>query len=149
MAMLPHDPFDTINVVRRELNRLLNTGLGRGGEEETVHASDWIPALDIKEDENRFVVYADIPGVRAQDIEITMESGVLIIKGQRTLGVDEAEREPGYTHRERSQGTFLRRLTFPDSVDPEQVQANIDAGVLEIVIPKGAKVQPRRIEIQG
>ena len=112
-----------------------------------VAISHWRPAVDIKEEDNRFLIRADIPGVDPKDIEITMEEGVLTIKGERTSEKDEKRED--YRRVERSRGTFYRRFSLPDTADAEKIVATGKDGVLELVIPKHDKVLPRRITIKS
>jgi len=114
-------------------------------EETTGATSTWIPLVDIKEESNKFVIHADIQGVDPKDIDITMEKGILTIKGERET-TKENERQH-FKRIERTRGTFYRRFTLPDSVDPDKITATGKHGVLEVVIPKLPVVQPRRINI--
>lgn len=116
-----------------------------GGDESSVVTSQWAPRVDIKEEDDRFVLYADIPGVDPADIEIQMDKGLLTIKGERSSEVrDENER---YSRIERSHGVFHRRFALPDSADAEGITAHGENGVLEIVIPKRPETTPRRIQV--
>ena len=103
--------------------------------------------MDIKEEDNRFVILADVPGIDPKDIKVTMEGGVLTLKGERSTQTEE-ERE-GYKRIERARGTFYRRFSLPDSADAEGIKAKGKDGVLEIAIPKHERVQPRRITVQS
>ena len=94
---------------------------------------------------DRFVLTADIPGVDPADIEITMEQGVLTLKGERTLETQEEDK--GYKRVERAHGAFYRRFSLPDTADPEQITASGKNGVLEITIPKKEQEKPRRISV--
>jgi HSP20 family protein len=109
--------------------------------------SHWRPAVDIREEENRFVILADLPGVDPKDIDITMEQGVLSIKGERVS--DKEESHEGYKRVERVRGTFYRRFSLPDSADAERIEAKGKDGVLEIVLPKLEKEQARRISVKS
>jgi HSP20 family protein len=111
-----------------------------------VETSHWAPCVDIKEEPERFVLYADIPGVDPDDIEIAMEDGVLTIKGERIHSKKE-ERE-GYTRVERSKGSFYRRFALPDTADPDRVTAKGKHGVLEIIIPKREKAKSKKIKVE-
>jgi HSP20 family protein len=111
-----------------------------------VATAQWAPAVDIKEEPDRFVIYADIPGVDPDKIEVTMERGMLSIKGERST--EKKEEKEGYTRVERARGTFYRRFSLPDTADPEGIQAKGNNGVLEVVIPKKPAQQARRIEVQ-
>jgi len=147
MAIVRYDPFHVLNQLQREVNRLFETS--RFGEEETggLATSDWAPAVDIKEEADRFVIQADLPGVDPKDIEITMEKGVLTLKGQRASETKEETEK--YKRVERVRGTFLRRFSLPETADPDKISAKSKDGVLEVVVPKGTTAQPRKIAVQG
>ena len=114
-------------------------------DQSNVVTSQWTPRVDIKEEDNRFAIFADIPGVDPKDIEITMEKGILSIKGERK---SENTAENGkLTRVERSYGAFYRRFALPDSADAEGISANGKHGVLEITIPKKPETTPRRISV--
>lgn len=115
------------------------------GDGSSVVTSQWAPRVDIKEEEKRFVIFVDVPGVDPANIEVSMEKGILTIKGERT--VENREQNGRFTRLERSHGSFHRRFALPDSADPEGVTATGRHGVLEITIPKRAETTPRRITI--
>lgn len=110
-------------------------------------AGTWAPAVDIKEEADRFVIHADIPGVDPKDIEVRMENGILSIKGLRPSETEETR--TGYRRIERVRGSFQRRFSLPDTADAAGIRATSQHGVLEVVIPKQNKAQPRRIEVTG
>jgi len=110
-----------------------------------VVTSQWAPRVDIKEEDKRFVIFVDVPGVDPSDIEVSMEKGILTIKGERS--VQNQELSGRFTRIERAHGTFHRRFALPDSADPDGITAVGRHGVLEIVIPKRAETTPRRISI--
>ncbi len=115
------------------------------GDQSSVVTSQWAPRVDIREEDKRFVILADVPGVEPKEIEISMEKGILSIKGERKA---EAREENGkLTRVERSYGAFYRRFALPDSADADSITAAGKNGVLEISIPKKPEVAPRRIEI--
>lgn len=143
MAMVRYEPWSLLNQLHREMDSLFSRGLG--GDEASV--SDWAPAVDIKEEPDAYVLYADIPGVDPKDIEVHMENGVLILRGEREH-VAEQERA-SYKRTERVRGTFFRRFSLPDTADAERIAARYNNGVLEVRIPKLEKVQPRRIVVEG
>jgi HSP20 family protein len=148
MALMPYDPFRMLDQLRDEMNKVFESRLARGGNDvSNVVTSEWVPAVDIREEVNRFVILADIPGVDSKDLEITMENGVLTIKGERGQATEE-ERE-GYTRMERVRGTFYRRFTLPDTAESERISAKTKNGVLELVIPKHERVQPRKISVES
>lgn len=108
-------------------------------------AAEWTPRVDVREEDTRYVLVADIPGVELADIEISCEKNVLTLKGERKTETktDNAK----LTRVERSHGAFARSFTLPESVDAEAITASAKNGVLEIAIPKKPQAAPRKIEI--
>ena len=149
MALVRYEPWNLLNQFQKEVNRLFESRLGdlQEGDSSSIVTSGWRPAVDIKEEDNRFVILADVPGIDPKDIEVTMEDGVLTLQGERSTQTEE-ERE-GYKRIERARGTFYRRFSLPDSADAEGIKAKGKDGVLEIAIPKHERVQPRRIAVQS
>lgn len=135
--------------LHQELLQEMNRFFDRAGANDASSGAtaDWSPAVDIDEYADRFVLRADVPGVDAAGIEVTLEKGVLTLSGTREQTVDNA----GVEHRrvERASGRFHRRFTLPDTVDSDAVSASGRNGVLEVVIPKRAQVQPRRIAVNS
>lgn len=129
---------------RQMLDRFLDSD--EGSDQSNVVTSQWAPRVDIREEDKRFVIDADIPGVDPKDIEVHMDKGILSIRGERKseASVDEGN----YTRVERSRGVFHRRFALPDSADPERISATGRHGVLEIAIPKRPETTPRKIEIK-
>lgn len=115
------------------------------GDGSNVVTSQWAPRVDIKEEDQRFVIYADVPGMDPADIEVSMEKGILTIKGERTT--EKSEQNGRFTRVERAHGSFHRRFALPDSADADNISATGKHGVLEIVIPKKAEKAARRITI--
>jgi HSP20 family protein len=107
--------------------------------------TQWAPRVDIREEDKRFVILADIPGVDPKNIEVSMDKGVLSIKGERK---SETNEETAKVKRvERSYGAFLRSFVLPDSADSDAISATGKNGVLEVSIPKKAQTTPRRIDV--
>ncbi|HEX22284.1 MAG TPA: Hsp20/alpha crystallin family protein [Chromatiales bacterium] len=147
MTLVRYEPWNALQQLQREMNSLFDNRLPTEGENGNVATSDWAPAVDIKEEDDRFLVLADIPGVDPEDIEVSMENGILSIKGERKS--EHTEEKEGYKRIERSYGSFHRRFTLPESADPEGIKAKSKHGSLEIVIPKREAVQPRRISVES
>ena len=146
MAIVRYEPFSLLNQLQREVNRLFDTSRF-SDEESSVAASDWVPAVDIKEEEDRFIIQADLPSVDPKDIEITMENGILTLKGQRISETKEETEK--YKRIERVRGTFLRRFSLPETVAADKIAAKSRNGMLEVVVPKGSTTQPRKINVEG
>lgn len=133
--------------IKQVFDRLFESSLFPNGstDESSVVTSQWVPRVDIKEEPNRFVLYADIPGVNPEDIEVQMDKGMLTIKGERR---EEAVMDTeNFSRIERRHGSFHRRFALPDSADPEGVSATGQNGVLQITIPKRPETTPRRIQV--
>lgn len=128
------------------MDRLWNAHAGQLSNDETTAAADWSPAVDIKEEAERFVIHADVPGVDPKDIDISMEDGVLSLSGERKS--ESRSEKDGWKRTERLTGRFLRRFTLPEGTDAEGISAQGSHGVLEIVIPKQAKVAPKKIQVK-
>lgn len=150
MAIVRYEPWGLLDKFQEEFNRLGLFDQAResvDSDNSNIVTSHWRPAVDIREESDRYVIIADLPGVDPKNIEITMEQGVLTIKGERAS--DKEESHEGYKRVERVRGTFYRRFSLPDSADAEHIEANGKNGVLEIVLPKLEKVQPRKITVKS
>ncbi|HYZ81980.1 MAG TPA: Hsp20/alpha crystallin family protein [Solirubrobacteraceae bacterium] len=146
MAIVRWEPLREFSTLQNEMNRLFNTvfdtpaPVGNGG---TMRR--WLPAMDLVETEDHFVLRADLPGLSEEDVNIEVEDRVLTISGER-----KAEHElskEGYHRVERAFGAFSRSLTLPEGIDPGAVEATFDRGVLEIRIPKPEERKPRKVTI--
>jgi len=140
MTIVRYEPWALLNRFQRHLDRALSESA------DSANVS-WLPRVDIHEEDQRFVVTADLPGVEGKDIEITADEGVLTIKGERHSETKASKN--GYERVERAAGTFLRRFTLPESADAEAIKATHTNGVLEVTIPKRPQAQPRRITVQA
>ena len=144
MTLMRYEPWNLLDQMRREMDRAVDT---RTDEGSSVATSDWVPAVDIREENDSFVIVADIPGVDPKDIEVRMESGMLTIKGEKES--EKKEEREGYKRVERSYGSFYRRFSLPDTADAEMITAKSNNGVLEVRIGKQEQVQPRKIAVNG
>ncbi len=137
-----NNPWNLLNTLQREL---YNPAF-ENSDDASVATANWAPSVDISENETEFTLLADIPGVAPEDIDISMEKGVLTIKGERnTENVEEGE---NYRRVERQSGQFYRRFTLPDSADADKIEAKSEHGVLKITIPKQEVALSRRIEVK-
>ena len=142
-----YDPWTSAHHLRDEINRVFGPARVEADDSLNVVTSRWMPAVDVKELEDRFVIAADLPGIDPNDIEITMDSGTLSIKGERTHA-EATDEKTGYRRVERSYGSFYRRFTLPDTADAQKVSASGSHGVLEIEIMKKLADQPQRIKVE-
>ena len=144
MALVRWDPARELDTLQGEMNRLFSsffdTPTSRNGASRR-----WIPAMDLVETDEHFVLRADLPGVAESDVSIELESNVLTISGERKT--EQEAKKDGYYRIERSHGAFSRALTLPEGIDADAVTANFEGGVLEVRIPKPVEAKPRRVQI--
>jgi len=144
MSLTRYNPWSLFDQLQRELNMPLNKF--DTDENGNIATANWAPAVDIKEDDTAFTLLADIPGVDPDDIEVTMDKGVLTVKGERKS--EKKTEEENYKRVERQYGVFYRRFTLPDSANAEGIEAHSEHGVLKITIPKQEVAQSRRISVK-
>lgn len=151
MALIRYEPYSLLDQLQKEFFKsALRDPFSRDAvtdDNAEIAVSHWRPAVDIKEETDRYVIHADLPGVEAKNIDITLENGVLTLKGERTS--EKTEDKEGYKRVERVRGTFYRSFSLPDTADAAKVEAKSRDGVLEIVLPKLEKSQPRRITVNS
>jgi HSP20 family protein len=116
------------------------------GEKEAMSVTEWAPSVDIIEDDKEWLVKADLPEVKKEDVKVTVENGVLTITGERKL--EKEEKNKKYHRIERSYGNFLRSFTLPDAADGSKVSAEFKDGVLKVHLPKGEKAKPKAVEVK-
>jgi HSP20 family protein len=147
------DPFQDLRDAQEEMaqmtqmSQMLARALGLQGQQQgSGTAMAWAPALDISERKDAYLVTVELPGVEAEDLEITLEDGLLTIQGERIFAHDSSEQQ---FHRvERRYGAFRRSITLPAHVIAEGIQASVDNGVLQILVPKMEEATPKRIKIR-
>lgn len=143
-----YEPWSLLSQIQNDLSRMFPdlVSTHRQAGESNVETSQWAPRVDIKEEPNRFVVLADLPGVDPDKIEITMENQILSIKGERIT--ESEEKNKNYSRKERYEGRFYRQFTLPETADSEQITAQCSKGVLELTIPKKEPNKARKIEVK-
>ena len=148
MAVMRYEPWGVVSQLQNEINRVFGN---LNDTDSNSATSEWSPAVDVREFSNRFQLLLDVPGVDPKDVEITLDNGVLTVSGTRSeekaVGSNGAE-QPQQQRLERRLGRFHRRFILPDTADADNVNATGRNGVLEIVIPKQPKAQPRRITVK-
>ena len=148
MFLTRYEPNRLFNQLGNDLFSIFDTPVSTGVKREYAKKfSDWAPHVDIKEEENQYVIFADMPGVDPKDMEITTEKNVLTISGKRD-SIEQSETE-NYKRMERKRGSFTRSFTLPDMVDADKITAKGKNGVLEVVIPKTEQTQPRKITVNS
>jgi HSP20 family protein len=145
MSLIRYEPWSLVGQFHKDLDRLFESRFPLNGE-HGQSVSDWVPAADIREEQDRFVLLLDVPGVEPDAIDVSMENGTLTIRGERKTG--SRTEGDGYRRVERVAGTFFRRFSLPDTANEESVTARTTNGVLEVVIPKQERVLPRRISVE-
>ncbi|HEV2819822.1 MAG TPA: Hsp20/alpha crystallin family protein [Solirubrobacteraceae bacterium] len=148
MALIRWEPAREIASLQSDMNRLFSSffetpGNGNGSS----RGRHWVPAMDLVEESDHFVLRADLPGLDEDDVNVEVEGDTLTLSGERK--VEHRDEKEGYFRLERSTGAFRRTLHLPAGVDTEGIEASFDRGVLEVRIPKPAQPQPKRIQIAG
>jgi HSP20 family protein len=146
MALIRWEPLGELSTIQNEMNRLFNTFVeGTSGGNGSPGPRHWIPAMDLIENGDEFVLLADLPGLAEDDVRIELDGAVLTVSGERRA--EHEQHEEGYLRLERSTGSFARSLTLPDGIDPDGITASFDRGVLEVRIPKPEQSKPRKVAI--
>jgi len=148
MALIRWEPVRELHTVQSEMNRLFNTffdspSTGANGGRAPLRR--WIPAMDVSETADHFVLRADLPGISESDVSIELVDNVLTISGERKS--EHEQRSKGYYRVERASGSFSRSLTLPEGVDADGIEAGFESGVLEVRIPKPEQPKPRKVQI--
>ena len=143
------DPFRDLLTIQDEMNTLFNRAYGeqRGqGEGTGPQARAWAPALDISEEKDAYLVSVELPGIKPDQIEITLEDGLLTLAGEREFHAESGEQQ---FHRvERRYGSFRRAITLPNQVQADAIEAHFEDGVLNVRVPKAEEAKPKRIQVQ-
>ena len=141
------DPLKELNELQNRFNTIFGrTSLRQGNREEALALADWAPAVDISEDDKEFVIKAELPGLKREEVKVTVEDGVLSISGERKT--EKEEKNKKFHRVERSYGSFLRSFSLPEGADPTKVNAEFADGVLNVHLAKTPKAQPNTIEVK-
>jgi HSP20 family protein len=140
--------YDPVSEVNRVFDNMLGGLMRRSEGQQRAEVTGWAPAIDVVTDDGDLVVRAELPGVKQEDVDITLQDNVLTISGERKA--EQEEERGGYYVRERRYGSFSRSLSVPEGVDESKIHARYDNGVLEVTVEGAAQVQePKRIQIEG
>ena len=147
--MTAWDLFEDLRAAQDEMLRATSRRGWRPGQQYTGGTSPaaWVPAVDISERKDAYLVAVELPGVRPDDLEITFEDGLLTIQGERHFAHDSAEEKMHRT--ERYYGAFRRSITLPSHVEADKIEASAQDGVLQILVPKAPDVQAKRIQVRA
>jgi len=146
MTLVRWDPFRELQEMSDRLNRTLTRPALRNGGKEDLTVADWVPTVDISESEGGYLIKAELPEVKKEDVKVTVEDGVLTLSGERRQ--EKEEKGKKYHRVERSYGSFVRSFSLPESVDESGVKAEYKDGVLNLHLPKTEKVKPKSIEVK-
>lgn len=144
MAIVTWDPTRDLSLLQGDVNRLFERFFGSPMPESKTQR--WVPAMDVAEEGDAYVLRADLPGLDREDVSIEVQDRALRISGERTY-TRKPEHDGGFYRLERSYGRFERTITLPEGVDASAIEASFDKGVLELHIPKPVEAKPHRIEI--
>jgi HSP20 family protein len=147
MTIVRWEPLREFSTLQNEMNRLFNTVFETPAPSNGGTLRRWMPAMDLVESGDHFVLRADLPGLSEEDVKIELEDRTLTISGERKA--EHETKEEGYYRLERAFGAFSRSLQLPEGVNPDGVTASFDRGVLEVRVPKPEERKPRRIAIGG
>ena len=142
------DPFQDLLAIQDEMNQLFGQATGQGGRTTGGEAGTraWAPALDIAERNDAYVVTVEVPGIKPEQLDITLENGALTISGERRFETETKEEQ--YHRIERRYGAFRRSITLPAHVLAEGIQASSEDGVLQILVPKAEEAKAKRIQVR-
>jgi HSP20 family protein len=142
------DPFRDLGAFENRLEKLLGRSLlsGTGGEKEVMTVAQWSPRVDIAENDKEYIVKAELPELKKEDVKVTVENGQLSISGERKF--EKEEKGKKYHRVERSYGSFLRSFTLPEGVSGEKSTAEFKDGMLTVHLPKDEKAKPKAIDVK-
>ena len=147
MSIVRYDPFRDLRTLQEEVNRLFSSNLTRGFGEEGIGRGAWNPSVDIYENKDQIVLEAELPGMKQDDFELTVENNVITLRGERQF--EKKEDSDNYHRVERSYGSFTRSFTLPQTVSAEGATAEYTNGVLRVTLPKREETKARRIQINN
>jgi len=146
MSIVRYDPFRDLRSLQEEVNRLFTGNMARSFDEEGIARGSWSPSVDIFENKEHIVLEAELPGMKREDFDLSVENNVITLRGERHF---EKKDETDNCHRvERAYGSFTRSFTLPNTVTAEGATAEYTNGVLRVTLPKREETKARRIEIK-
>jgi HSP20 family protein len=139
------EPFRELSTLQDRMNRLFRASFEDAGQDQSLVASTFAPAVDVYEDEHNVSLKIEVPGIDEKDIDVQIENNTLTVHGERKI--EKEEKEENYRRVERQYGSFTRTFTLPPTVDSEKVSAHYDKGVLKVTLPKKAEAKPKQIKV--
>ena len=147
MTIVRYDPFRDLRTLQEEVNRLFSTNLTRAFGDEGIARGAWAPSVDIYENKDQIVLEAELPGMKQEDFDLSIENNVITLRGERKF--EKTEETDNYHRVERSYGAFTRSFTLPQTVSAEGASAEYNNGVLRVTLPKREETKARRIQVGG
>lgn len=145
MDLVPWRPFKEISTLRKEMDTLLNKFFGKPSLVEAF-GGEWSPTLDVSETDVSIIVKAELPGLEAKDIDVSLSGDVLTIKGEKRK--EEEEKDEQYHYSERYYGSFQRSFRLPTTIQSDKIEAGFEKGVLKITLPKTEEAKKKEIKIE-
>src|ERR1700678_939355 len=145
MTITRWETYRDVVALQNRMNSLFQDFSRNNGENELVPAAGFVPPVDIYEDEHKLVLKLEIPGIRQEDLDVRMENTTLSVKGERSFQSE--GKEENFHRVERRYGSFYRAFTVPNTINPESIKADYDAGVLRVELEKKAESKPRQIKV--
>ena len=147
MTIVRYDPFRDLRTLQEEVNRLFSTNLTRAFGDEGIARGAWAPSVDIYENKDQIVLEAELPGMKQEDFDLSIENNVITLRGERKF--EKTDETDNYHRVERSYGSFTRSFTLPHTVSAEGATAEYNNGVLRVTLPKREETKARRIQVTG
>ena len=147
MSIVRYDPFRDLRTLQEEVNRLFSTNLTRAFGDEGIGRGAWAPSVDIYENKDQIVLEAELPGMKQDEFDLSIENNVITLRGERKF--EKADETDNYHRVERSYGSFTRSFTLPQTVSAEGATAEYNNGVLRVTLPKREETKARRIQVTG
>src|SRR5213595_2784030 len=139
------EPFREMEEFQNRLSTLFGRPLRRTNGREEITLPEWTPLADITEDDKEYLIKAELPEMKKEDVKVTVENGVLTISGERKF--EQEEKKKKYHRVERGYGSFVRTFALPEDADADRVKAQFKQGILEVHLPKNEKAKPKQIEV--
>ena len=147
MTVTRYDPFRDLRNLQEEVNRLFTGNVGRSYDDEGIARGSWSPSVDIYENKDQIVLEAELPGMKQEEFDLSIENNVITLRGERKF--EKTDETDNYHRVERSYGSFTRSFTLPQTVSAEGATAEYNNGVLRVTLPKREETKARRIEVKG
>ena len=145
MEIVPWRPFGELSSFRSEMDRLWNRFFGETPLGRTV-TEEWLPSVDFTETKDNLLIKAELPGLEAKDVNVSVSGDILMIKGEKQR--EEEEKDAHYYHCERYWGSFQRSFQLPVNIQADKVEATFDKGVLKVTLPKAEEAKKKQIEVK-